>query len=363
MLLEDSIFLISIILSTSRRYKELLKATGWVSCFLYFQMRFEEQLHKVNQVFNSKDELIWGEDYFMVNRNKLVQGPITSVSVEMGMAIIQKEDSSVIIHDIQNGHQYSLNTIGELIAQDTVLHGRWNDDYSERIVFALNFKTGHTLWEAAKPIGKAYSDGQYFFGANESILSRYDLTTGTVLWSVDLSSYGVYENNGEERHTGVTTFIGSASGVLYFKAGNRLILGVEIDTGNILYEVNYLEDQLVLDNLYIDPENQLIFSIGPLNYIELSLRSPAYELFDISTEVLEHGVQTTNLGSWMGKQVYFWEGSDNNKFGAFNRETKKIEFSHALPEVKGTLPAIRNVVSVGPKVYVHDNKFDLNIFS
>ena len=217
-------------------------------------------------------------------------------------------------------------------------------------------------FETAKFIGNFYFND---FGVDESqrVLICRNLNNGNIRWEFSLKPYGSYLVNGQERKMNVEKFIGVYNGTLYIKAGTILILGVDIVNGNEVFK--YKKDgkkHLFLGNLELDHERGVIFSVGPKHYFETNLHTNDVTLSDHSEDTIKHAVQSYKLGSWNDHLIYFWEGHTNNKFGVFDRRTKRIIFSGAIEEVAGKFSAIRDVKYNQHKLYVLDYYFTLHIF-
>ena len=73
-------------------------------------------------------------------------------------------------------------------------------------------------------------------------------------------------------------------------------------------------------------------------------------------------IETSRIGSWRGRHIFFWEGSKSKKFGVFDRETKKIIATEEIEIDSQKWPAIINLKHYDNKLYVHDGYKHLHIY-
>jgi len=320
-----------------------------------------KEIEKLNGFITDQEELIWSGDKVYLNSNIITEGDIQLIRQKGGSIYIQKSNSSELI-DSSTLSKSSLPYVGDLIHREILLHGTYNESYTKRNVFAVNYVTQKELWRKEDGIGQIYFKNDNLFGHLNSIVTKYNQQDGTKIWDVNLNKYGSYSINGESKKMDLQEFIGIHNDLSYIKAGTNLILGINLISGRIEYECKYSEDYLVLDNLQIDKTKNCIFSIGPKHYIEFDLVNSSYELSDLTQQTAKHQIETTRLGGWNRNHLYFWEGSTNNKFGEFSREHKTITWSKTIEEVDGKFPAIKSVKYGKGKIYINDYKNKLHIY-
>lgn len=308
-----------------------------------------------------EDEVIWSGKKVFVNSNVISENDIKLIRLKGGKLYVQKSESSEII-DLNTFEKDTLPFVGKLISKDVLLYGKYNEDYTKRTVYAIECNSQEELWSRENSIGKIYWEDEKLFGSMFSTISRVDQQTGLNIWEYDLSKLGKYEINGELKDMDLHEYIGIYKNCLYIKAGISIILGLNINTGQIEFKSNYQEDFLVLNNLRLDELGNCIFSIGARHYIEFNLESSEYALFDLTTQTLEHQVETTRLAGWDNDKIYFWEGSLNNKFGEFSRKEINIKWSKSIDEVDGKFPAIKDIKYGKDKLYVNDHNNKLHIY-
>lgn len=218
----------------------------------------------------------------------------------------------------------------------------------------INFETKFVF-------GKYYYENLAIIDIQGNIYCR-EMECGNLCWEFSLLSFGSYYVNGEERQMDVQKYIGVNNGILYIKAGANLILGIEVSSGEEVFNFQYKFDTLVLDNLCLDHNFGVIFSIGPTSYFELNLKTNHFELHDLTMETQRHKVETSRLGSWYSNFIFFWEGNINNRFGIFNKISREIIWVGVLENVEGKYPAIKDVKYCQNKLFVLDYFDSLHIF-
>ncbi len=245
------------------------------------------------------------------------------------------------------------------IDKESILKNVWNDDFTVSIRQKFNLITGTVVWESR--IGHAFILDEYFFGVLGTKLCRINPDTGQPIWLLDLpENYGSYSINCENFPIDVQVYIGIYNNCIYIRAGNKLILGIDINNGEEKFSYEYCGENVLLDNLRLDIKKGVIFSIGRTNYFELNLLTKVADILSIEETVKRNNVETTRLGAWKSNKVYFWEGGSNSKFGLFDRETKEIIFVHNLNV--SVYPAIKDIKHGHGKIYVLDGNNSLHIF-
>lgn len=324
-------------------------------------MKKINEIEKINGFITEQEELIWSDDKLYLNSKLITEGDIQLIIQKEGSIYVQKSNSSELIESSTLAKR-SLPYVGDLIHKEILLHGTYNESYTKRNVFAINYVTQKELWRKEDGIGQIYFENDNLFGHITSIVTKYNQQDGTKIWDVNLDRYGSYSINGESKKMDLQDFIGIHNDLFYIKAGTNLILGINVISGRIEFECKYIDDYLVLDNLRIDKTNNCIFSIGPNHYIEFDLINSSYELSDFTQQTAKHQIETTRLGGWSRNYLYFWEGSTNNKFGEFSRDHKTITWSKTIEEVEGKFPAIKSVQYGKGKLYINDYNSKLHIY-
>ena len=320
-----------------------------------------QEIEKVNDIELYSKEILWIEDKVYYDSEIIASGEIQILKRNRETLYIGKNNSSTIIN-LNNLEQYSIDRLGELISGQILLSGKWNKTYTKRFVTAINLINETELWSRESYFGNIYYEENKLFGSLYSNIYRIDQQTGEVVWQYSLKQHGKYTVNGETKEIDVQQTIGIFNNSIYFKIGNKKIIGLEITTGNLIYESQYKEGFLVLDNLRIDSERKLIFSIGPTNYIEFYLDKNNYKLFNLSIETVANDIQLTRLGNWKGDKIYFWEGGSVQKFGIFNRNNKSIELAMRIEKMNGRSRAILKVLYDEQKIYILDQLGKLHIY-
>ncbi len=325
------------------------------------QLKKIKEIEKINGFITKPEEIIWSSNKVYLNSNVITEGDIQLIRQKEGRIYIQKSNTSELI-DSATLAKYSLPYVGDLIHKEILLYATYNESYTKMNVFAVNFVTQKELWSMEDGIGQIYFEKDNLFGHINSSITKYNQQDGTKLWDVNLHNYGSYSINGESKKIDLQEFIGIHNSLLYIKAGSNLILGINLVSGQIEFECKYYQDYLVLDNLRIDKIKNCIFSIGPRHYIEFDLANSIFELTDLTEQITKYQIETTRLGGWDRNQLYFWEGSTNNKFGEFSRQNKKINWCKTIDEIEGEFPAIKSVNYGKGKLYINDFRNKLHIY-
>lgn len=272
--------------------------------------------------------------------------------------IVENNWKDSVFIDPVMGFNYSLKGIGGMICfidSKSIMRNVWNEEYTISKRQKIDLESGSIIWETE--IGKPYINSSHFFGVLGTKLCKVNPNTGQPLWQLDLpEKYGTYSINGEDAPVDVQGYIGVYSGCLYIKAGNKLILGIDVISGEERFCFEYVGERVLLDNLRLDMSKGVIFSIGSMEYFELDLSSHQSEVAPIKVS----DVETTKLGSWENNIVYFWEGGANSNFGLFDRDSKEVKVVQNL-NVSG-YPAIKDIKHSKGKVYVLDGNNSLHIF-
>lgn len=320
-------------------------------------MRLLEVIDKVNDYYVGDDELIWRDNEVLLNRKLVFEGDVVLINCNESIIVLQTESSGTIVIDRITGSQYKIGKSGPIISTDLLLFGKWNEDYSARLLYAWNFRSNTKEWESENSFGNTYLSDGNLFGSLKSILFKIDSSTGDFIWQYNLSEkHSSYSINGEDAPIDVQGYIGVYSGCLYIKAGNKLILGIDVNSGEEKFCFEYVSERVLLDNLRLDMSKGVIFSIGLMEYFELDLSSHQSEVIPIKVS----DINTTKLGSWESNIVYFWEGGANSNFGLFDRDSKEVKVVQNL-NVSG-YPAIKDIKHSKGKVYVLDGNNSLHIF-
>lgn len=324
-------------------------------------MKKLKEIDNINGFIVDELEVIWVGDKLYLNSDIITEGDIQLIRQKEGNIYVQKPNSSELIES-SSLSKYSLSNIGDLIQKEILLHGKYNETYTKRKIIAEHFKTQEILWEKDDGIGTIYWEGEHLFGNLNSTITKYHQQDGSKIWDLNLGILGKYSINGELKIMNIQKIIGVFNECLYVKAGTQILLGINIYTGNIEFESRYKEDFLVLDNLKIDELKNCIFSIGPRHYIEFNLDDATYKLFSHAEQTIDFGIETTRLGGWETNDIYFWEGSTNNKFGQFSRELKTINWTKSIDEVEGKFPAIKELKYGLGKLYINDHNNRLHVY-
>ena len=239
----------------------------------------------------------------------------------------------------------------------SILRNKWNAEYTKSFKQKIDLDSGNIIWEVETYFGKPFLVNGYLFASLESKLFKINLNTGDFIWENNLSKkHNSYSVNGQDTPIDIQDYIGLYNDCLYVKAGSKLILGIDTSNGEEIFYYEHNGENILLNNLRLDSNKGVIFSIGSTEYFELNLTSFDSEVVPVKVD----NVKPTILGSWEDNIIYFWEGGTNSNFGLFDRDTKEIKFVQNL-NVSG-YPAIKKINNSQGNVYVLDGNNNLHIF-
>lgn len=295
-------------------------------------------------ILNDKNLGYWLKD----NNFEGVSFTIDSVSEKLGLALstiwysYYPVDFENLLYDLKTRNliwkrKASLKFEGDLLIE-TIKNG-----------FALtNLATGLPSWDF-KIIEEKYSWNQK---------SPYEHQEPTLVKAEITRVIGVYQNT-------VWTMLNSGR-----------LLGLDEQTGNINFDLTYPINfsiffpdldtpSWLVKNTHLDSDAGKLFGIYNHYYWELDLTNPleTYILYDVKESCQRHQILLNFLGDWNRNEIYFWEGSINNKVGVFSRKAKQVIWSTAIEEVVGKFPAIRKVDYQSNHLYVLDHFNSLHIFA
>lgn len=278
---------------------------------------------------------------------------------EVLLAVVNDWKDSVYI-DLNRRNKTILKDVGGVdifLDHKSILFSKWNEDYTKSFKQKIDLDSGNIIWEVETYFGKPFFGGGCLFGSLESKLFRIDSDTGNFIWELNLSEkHNTYLINGQNTPIDIQDYIGVYNDCLYVKAGNKLILGINTSSGKETFCYEYNGENVLLDNLRLDSDKGVIFSIGSMEYFELNLSTHESEVVPVGV----NDIETTRLGSWEDSLIYFWEGGKSSNFGLFDRDTKEIKIAQNL-NVSG-YPAIKDIKHGHRKVYVLDGNNHLHFY-
>jgi outer membrane protein assembly factor BamB len=242
---------------------------------------------------------------------------------------------------------------------------------------------GSVLWEIDEKFFVFYAaDDKFFYARNKHELVAIDDRNGTLLWKFIVPQTYEWKNDlGDTKQVDIRRIIGTYNNVLWLTLSSGRLLGVNISTGQLLYNITgpavtpagYTPRE---NNAYVwfgeysqlDNDKGILFGFRDRYYWEIDVANPVekFILYDVKNTAGRH--QLVSGGpvyeySWSGNKIYFWEGSTNNKFGVFDRALREITWSGEIKEAKGLFPAVRNVLYADGQLYVLDGNNVLIVYA
>lgn len=224
-------------------------------------------------------------------------------------------------------------------------------------------------------------DGGNYFRKNfrNSSIESFSFPYLNSIWSFNsLSEFNwiadsIYENKPPEvKKADVVKFLGIHEGGLWLVLNSGFLLNIDVVTGTVRNHIyqgrdsngNSLEDFKVwfLPDVFMDKEGRII-SFYEGYYLEYDINNKEdFFLFSLCSDAsTDDGLKFNRIGDYDESFVYCWEGGTSNRFGAFNRKDKRIDWSGKIEEAEGVFPAILDVKHQNDKLYVLDGRNTLHI--
>lgn len=347
-----------------------------------------------SQVYKGNSQLICTtvDDFYFIDRNKnlVVNGiEVSKISFEPNRLCVK--DEVILVFDSSNkGFLFDINT-GEtddlgLADDEKILHSQIFDS-NELFIrkelslldvsFGCYFKDSGTKRFYSNFFPKFFS-GSYIFGNDKTSIFRYSEFRKT--WSYDISKLGNYKNKWQKMTPyEVKCFIGVWKGQLVIQLTGGRFIGLCVDTGNLLWDVNKVKhnntNQDDVDFEFGDPYNpHLDREIGHIYILQgemlidfnLNVLEATY-IWNIKDERFESYPYIRQSQMFAG-QIYFTGRShinnDDDMVGIFDLEENKIVWQHIFDFDKGTfITNSPNNIQVNNKnLLVLDNKGELYVF-
>lgn len=231
--------------------------------------------------------------------------------------------------------------------------------------------------------------GSFFYRKRTDIITNINDRSGIELWNhylpdqkYDWYTKSNYENGPDELHKGeISRIIGEYAGTLWIALNSGLLLGLESDSGKLVYELshpnNHDQDGTPFGpaiNTQLDEINGILFGLRNKCYWEIDLADPQskYRLYDISESCNTWRISAdmpVREWSWLGNNIYFGEIYDSphdqnlNNVGVFNRIKKEVVSAMRIGEGgrRDVLPNIQKIQFESGRLYVLDGRKVLHI--
>lgn len=302
-LIEDHIWVVS---SNENRVKILLSFDEEKTYDLSF---------KPTRIFNSNES-----SYYIINNlNKIIckvqQGILEYIECDYRMELQKQNTEKFIIYFKEN---------------DTKYYG------------ILDSQSFELLWKRSLTNSIKIIHSQIF---HEDYVAIYKyLINGDVDWQHPFSFPPYLDGFETEKPTQVEQFIGIYKNELWVLFSNNRFLVLDVATGEELYQIENLKENLHLEGLvigdvFMDEINNKIKILAYLYYIEIDLECRNTEIKKTHTDGLVIGKGQFYEGD---KYVYFNGSKDisnkksigNNVTGIFNTDTTEVEWVYTIEEDK-----------------------------
>lgn len=305
--------------------------------------------------------LLWQKGEIYLDDNLIFENEPNAVfSFQDVLFIVTNDWKDSVCIDLNSRTENILENVRGMdifLDSKSILVSEWNDDYTKSFKQKIDLDSGNIIWEVEAYFGKPFLGNGCLFASLDSKLFKIDPETGNFIWELNLADkHNSYSINGQDTPIDIQGYIGMHIDCLYVKVGNRLIIGIDSSSGEEIFCYEYNGVSVLLDNLRLDCDKGVIFSIGSAEYFELNLSSHKSEIVTLKV----NDIETTRMGTWEDNIIYFWEGGTSSNFGLFDRDTKEVRLVQTL-NVSG-YPAIKDIKHGHGKVYVLDGNNQLHIF-
>lgn len=248
------------------------------------------------------------------------------------------------------------------------------------------------------------------FGSYKSEISCFDWD-GNQIWTLDVSEIGYFKHPHENRRDKISVqqFVGVYEQVLWVYLGNMVFLGIDVDSGEVVYKMDQVTSHINTDyssarvgellaliwdaKWFLDKNTGLIKGLCNHCYIEIDLNKPAKEsngfisrLFNKknSSEIYPNisarhfhshirslGLTNVAIGSVVidddFENMYFTNG-EVGRWGIYNTQTYTFDYISAPIKTdkiecsSSDFVRLREIKQSGDKVYVLDQENTLHIY-
>ncbi len=245
-------------------------------------------------------------------------------------------------------------------------------DRSGRSLVTYN-REKHELWKIRVKRGRfLFTSSDHLFGTqylNDSELACHLLADGTMQWTYDLSSLGIFKDRrGQIQPKLITNVIGSLGNELWLYLNDNTFLTLDIPKGSASLNVPSKEMGFRgnLQQAHIEQEEGVVYGLFRHHLSVLHLGDRKAETEDLrhvfSKYPIESRRNVVKLYEWL-----FFADDYYNKVGAFNLKTKQIdwiyEFSQEGIDSKARPRTPREIRVYDGRLYVLDNKNTLHVFA
>lgn len=280
-----------------------------------------------------------------------------------------------------------------ILIQDAYIYLEKN---KQTIKSSLN--DGTEIWHINERLfNHKFHDKNIFNVAEKLKIHNIDSFSGTTVWSftLPLSSYNWSEINHKNelvyRQSEIKRIVGVFNEVVWIVLNNGRLLGLDINDGNLKYDVTELNKYIggkplfyhypveiqnrmnwalyFLQYTQLDEKKGVIFGLKNFYYFEIDLKDPlnSFTIFDASDSFLEHKIEADMAHgyewTWQENEIFFGHNfSENNNLGIFNRETKTVTWSTRLKQENGQARNLAKIEYGSDTLYVLDQLKTLHIF-
>lgn len=307
---------------------------------------------------NVNDDLILFSNYLFYNKNN-------DCNV---FNIKTKETNKINNQQILNSFPRNEKK-GILIDHNENLHLLDKNNLSKQLLDIKNYN-----W------GILYLDSDLYI-QDDTIILSYGLNNNSH-WKFSLNSTydwlnkSIYEKNPDlEKKGEIDKILGVYNHSLWLVLNSGWVLEIDVNNGT---SKKYIQEGKMIkgksdingfkgnfkNDSFIDKENGLIINLIRDFYVEYDLKTNKeyFESYNFVENCNEHKLNLNYIAGYDAKNIYAFEGSDNNRFAVFSREKKEIVWSDEILDAKGKFPAIREMKFEHKKLCILDYNNILNIY-
>lgn len=198
-------------------------------------------------------------------------------------------------------------------------------------------------------------------------LKSYNLFDGQLLWTTDLTLYTSFiDHYGKNLKGNINKIIGICNDIIWVSTTNNMLIGTDILTGKVCYEIKGLSkaDRLIeFDNSIIDYEIKKIFTLYLDCLCEIECDTGEARFIDLTEEFKRHNTYPgASKQAYDGENIYFLDSLNQQgaRVATFNIPSKTIIWKHLFENN----PRLRllEIQYSDDKLYVRDNYKTLHVF-
>ena len=344
-------------------------------------MNLIKSLSNINKYdVTSNCKIFCYNDRIDINGRIIFEGQISNYQKYSNELIVEYNERTVY-YNLTTEDKIEIDYIGEFLTNNILLVGRWNEEYTKRLISAIDLIDNKTLWTSNRSFFKnlIYKDKFISFGDREITLN--EIKSAQPLWQHSLLSYGTYLLEGKEEFAyEMSKFLGIWKNELIVACSNGLILSINVEIGETLYkwqelkgfEIGTIYKGVLPDasSFVLDETQAKLIGVFHTYYFEIDLVSREITYIQLEEELSNHSIRNfkgvsdnpfTSTHLYLTADITLDElpNTELNAVLALNRDTKKVDWVHTFKEsgIGTNIPQINDT-----HLYILDLKGTLHVF-